>query len=256
LKKVFLPLGTSEEEHPTQPKTPIFISPDAASKSRIVVIFGETHQDLGILAHRVIGGRGGIDKGSLVTTVRAILRGEQQQQQKSPATNSSAPGVILANMGELLWWPEGRRTLNPHAFDWAPMHSAAHQGNQVLPAIHHVPGNESAEAHVKYVFEKVVPALVNNAAGLDIIGLGNGADVVEDYLNDNDVWKRIGPRLNCLAIVGGAIPVWDIKCDGLGQFLRDVSFPSVSTPFFLPRDWKQFFYARPECTDWSNRYFP
>jgi len=192
-----------------------------------VVIFGETHQDLGILAHRVIGGRGGIDKGSLVTTVRAIL-GEQKQKQKS-----SAPGVILANMGELLWWPEGRRTLNPHAFDWAPMHSAAHQGNQIVPAIHHVPGNESAKAHVKYIFEQVVPALVNDAAGLDVIGLGNGADVLEDYLNNDAVWKRVGHRLNCLAIVGGAVPVWDIKCDGLRQFLRDVSllfFISQSTP--------------------------
>ncbi|KAI0393396.1 Arb2 domain-containing protein [Xylariaceae sp. FL0594] len=217
LKKVYLPLGLSPEEDPEKPKMPIFVSPDAKSKSRMVIIFGETHQDLGILAHRVIGGRGGIDKGSLVTTVRSLLQGGQ----KSSATDLSAPGVILANTAELLWWPEGQRTLNAQAFDWAPMHSAAHQGNLVVPSIHHVPGNESAKAHIQYIFEKVVPALVHDAAGLDLIGIGSGADALEMYLNDDAVWKRVGQRLNCLAIVGGSVSQREIECNGLRQFLRE-----------------------------------
>ncbi|KAI1809898.1 Arb2 domain-containing protein [Poronia punctata] len=212
LKKVFLPFGATE---PTQPKVPIFISPDAASKSRIVVIFGENHQDLGVLAHRVIGGRGGINKGSLVNTVTTILK------QKSSATDATAPGIIVANMGELLWWPKGKRTLSWHAFDWTPMPSGAHEGNLVVPKIHHVPGNENADAHVKYIFEKVFPALVNHTARIDIIGIGSGADIVQEYLNSDWVWKRIGHRINCLAIVGGALARSDIKCHAFRQFVRD-----------------------------------
>lgn len=202
------------------------MSPNITKKSRVVVIFGETHQDLGVLAQRVLGGPGGIDKGSLVSIVKALL-----QKQSSPAaaasTTGDVPGIILANMGELVWWPKGNRTLSRFAFDWAPMRSAAHIGNYIDPSVNRVPGNETPTAHVKYIFETVIPLLVNTTAGLDIIGLGDGADVVESYLNNDETWTRVGSRLNCFASVGGQFPRWDVKCEGLREFLKDVSFPPL-----------------------------
>ncbi|KAI3326966.1 Arb2 domain-containing protein [Xylariaceae sp. AK1471] len=211
LKKLFLPISSEL----SQPQVPIFISADIASKSRVVLIFGETHQDLGVLAHRVLGGKGGIKAGSLITAVNTL-----QAQQSSPG-DPSPPGIILANMGELLWWPDGKRTLSAWAFDWAPMRSAAHIGNHIDPKVNHIPGNEDPKAHVKYIFEKVVPDFVKKDAGLDIIGLGDGADVVTSYLNCDEVWKRVGGRINCFASVGCTFPAWDVKCDGLRAFLKD-----------------------------------
>ncbi|KAI0182938.1 Arb2 domain-containing protein [Xylaria flabelliformis] len=213
LSKLFLPQCTTSA--PSGPNVPIFVSPDLAKKSRVVIIFGEIHQDLGVLAHRILGGPGGIDKGSLVSVVKVLL-----QQRCSPA-DATAPGIILANMGELVWWPEGGRTLSKYSFDSAPMRSAAHLGNYVDPKVNYVPGNETCGAHVKYIFEKVVPDFVNPTAGLDIIGLGDGADVVETYLNNNETWERIAGRINCFASVGGHFPVWELKCDGLQEFLKD-----------------------------------
>ncbi|KAI0487299.1 Arb2 domain-containing protein [Xylaria cf. heliscus] len=213
LSKLYLPAGTTSV--PSGPSVPIFVSADLAKKSRVVIIFGETHQDLGVLAHRVLGGQGGIEKGSLVKAVKAIL-----QQRCSPA-DPAAPGVILANMGELIWWPEGGRTLCKFAFDSAPMRSAAHAGNYIDPEVNRVPGNESFNAHVKYIFEKVVPELVDPTAGLDIIGLGDAADVVETYLNNDATWGRVSARINCFASVGGHFPVWELKCDGLREFLKE-----------------------------------
>ena len=66
LQKVLLPLGaTLTDRH-----VPIFATPDLKSKSRIVVIFGEPSQDLGVIAGRIANGPGGIDQGSMVSVVR------------------------------------------------------------------------------------------------------------------------------------------------------------------------------------------
>ena len=63
LQKVLLPLGaTLTDRH-----VPIFATPDLKSKSRIVVIFGEPSQDLGVIAGRIANGPGGIDQGSMVS---------------------------------------------------------------------------------------------------------------------------------------------------------------------------------------------
>ncbi len=212
---LLLPLDTAPADHPN---VPILVTASMLEKSRVVIIFGETHQDLGVLAHRVLGGPGGIDKGSLVSVVRALL------QKESSPTDPSPPGIILANMGELIWWPEGRRTLNRFAFDAAPMRSAAHVGNYIDAERNLVSDNESPLAHVKYIFEKVVPYLVDPNAGLDIIGLGDGADVVESYFNCDATWARVGGRINCFASVGGQFPDSEVKCNGLRKFLKDVSF--------------------------------
>lgn len=207
---------------------PVFVSDSIEKKSRVVIIFGETHQDLGVLAHRVLGGKGGIDKGSLVSVVKALLR-----QQCSPV-DPSAPGIILANMGELIWWPEGERTLNRFAFDATPMRSAAHLGNYIDARVNHVPGHESPAAHVKRIFEDVVPELVNETAGIDVIGLGDGADVVESYFNCDVTWECVGHLINCFASVGGQFPAWEVNCDGLREFLKDVSLcPGFYLSFLL-----------------------
>ncbi|KAI3338028.1 hypothetical protein F4824DRAFT_96758 [Ustulina deusta] len=209
---LLLPLDTAPADHPN---VPILVTASMLEKSRVVIIFGETHQDLGVLAHRVLGGPGGIDKGSLVSVVRALL------QKESSPTDPSPPGIILANMGELIWWPEGHRTLNRFAFDAAPMRSAAHVGNYIDAERNLVSDNESPLAHVKYIFEKVVPYLVDPNAGLDIIGLGDGADVVESYFNCDATWARVGGRINCFASVGGQFPDSEVKCNGLRKFLKD-----------------------------------
>ncbi|KAJ8109616.1 hypothetical protein ONZ43_g6086 [Nemania bipapillata] len=214
LCKLSLPLPASDGTPPLA-SVPIFASASIREKSRVVIIFGETHQDLGVLAHRVIGGNGGIDKGSLVSVVKALL------QQQCSSMDPTPPGIILANMGELIWWPEGERTLSKSAFDATPMRSAAHIGNYIDAKVNRVPGNESPVAHVKYIFETVVSTLVDSNAGLDIIGLGDGADVVESYWNCSATWDRVGSRINCFASVGGQFPAWEVKCDGLQDFLQD-----------------------------------
>ncbi|KAI2462804.1 Arb2 domain-containing protein [Annulohypoxylon bovei var. microspora] len=212
LKKELLPLGTQD---PSDPHVPIFVSKDIASKSRVVIIFGETSQDLGVLAHRVIGGVGGVSKGSMVSIVSSLLK------QSSSSTDLRPPGIILANTGELLWWPEGGRTLGRVAFDAVRMQSAVQSGNMITGE-NMVPGNGTMMRHISYMFSEVIPHFVNDAAGIDVIGVGDGADLVEvclDYLIMEDNWKN---RINCLALVGGLYPVWELKNKEFAkEFLRN-----------------------------------
>ncbi|RYP11306.1 hypothetical protein DL764_000124 [Monosporascus ibericus] len=223
LKKIPIPLGTPTTTDDgtttttTAPNIPIFVSADIAQKSRVVLIFGESSQDLGVLAHRVIGGAGGVNKGSMVSIVTSL------QQQRSSPTDAATPGIILANTGQLLWCPSAGRALTRHAFDAAPMKSAVHEGQLVDEDRNRVPGNRSVAEHVGYVFESVVPAFVDprKEAPIDVVAVGDAAEAVEKYLDGEAVWARWGNRFSCFANVGGYYPMWELKCEGFKQFLRD-----------------------------------
>ncbi|KAI1803860.1 Arb2 domain-containing protein, partial [Daldinia bambusicola] len=211
LEKVLLPLGTSDAN---KPHVPIFVSTDILTKSRVVVIFGETTQDLGVLAHRVIGGHGGVAKGSMVSIVSAL------QKQWCSATHPTSPGIILANMGELIWYPEGKRTLSRTAFAAAPMQSAVHYNN-VIEKENMVEKNSTEKMHVGHIFQEVIPHfLKDDDVKIDIIVVGDSTDFVQEFLDLHPMWDIWKKRINCLAIAGGLYPVWDLKNIEFLQFLK------------------------------------
>ncbi|KAJ4298751.1 hypothetical protein N0V88_003783 [Collariella sp. IMI 366227] len=173
-----LPLGTPT----TSPHVPILTSPNIATTSRIILLFGESAQSLGVLAHRVIGGRGGISKGSVLGLVSAL------KTLQSSATDASPPGVVLANTGELWWWPEGGMGLTPTERHDVPMASAVHLGRWHDKAVNEVEGHRNVDEHVKSVFEQVVmnENLVNGKAKVDVIAVGDASDAVEKYLDGEE----------------------------------------------------------------------
>ncbi|KAK4125268.1 hypothetical protein N657DRAFT_633134 [Parathielavia appendiculata] len=206
-----LPLGTPS----TQPHIPILTSPDLPTKTRVVLLFGESCQSLSVLAHRVIGGRGGITRGSVLGFVEAL------NKQQSSATDPAPPGLVIANPGELWWWPEGGRGLNPIERHRVPMASAVHYGRYHDPKVNEVPGNRTVSEHVKGVFETVVMGdMVSKEAKVDVIVIGDVATEVEGYLNDDTVWERIGGKLNCMAILGGSYSSKYFKCEAFKQFMK------------------------------------
>ncbi|OAA60425.1 mitochondrial 40S ribosomal protein mrp2 [Niveomyces insectorum RCEF 264] len=60
------------DAHPDEPHVRVLATADLATAARVVVFVGETAQDLGILAHRVVGGPGGVAQGSLVPADAAV----------------------------------------------------------------------------------------------------------------------------------------------------------------------------------------
>lgn len=196
LQKLRLPLGASD----TQPHTPIFVTPDLKSRPRIVVIFGEPTQDLGVLAGRVANGPGGIDEGSVIPVVRAV------KSHKSSSTDDASPGILLANMGQTCWWLDGQRAITVTANNAVPLPSLVHRGVQYVPALHDIPGNKSPEEHVKYVFNQVIGSMAHDKATVDIIAIGESCEIVERFLDGEEAWNIWGRRISALVLLG---PVYD-----------------------------------------------
>lgn len=196
LQKLRLPLGASV----TEPHMPIFVSPDLKTRSRIVVIFGEPTQELGVLAGRVANGQGGINEGSAIPVVRAV------KSQKGSNGDDTSPGILLANMGQTCWWPEGQRAITVTANNAVPLPSLVHRGTQHVPALHDIPGNKSPEEHVKYIFNEVIGSMTSDKATVNIIAIGESCEIVERFLDGEEAWNIWGKRISTLVLLG---PVYD-----------------------------------------------
>lgn len=227
LGPVRLPLGAAADE----PHVTVLATDDLATAGRIVLFVGETAQDVGILAHRVVGGAGGINKGSLVSMVET-LRGEQQQR---------PPAVLVFNPGQLFWWPQGQRCLSLPARQGMPRPSAAHYPPRTLPGVNTVPGHATADEHVASVFREMLepllpllPLPLPDTAGdtarsghhhhstprLTTIAIAGGADALEGFLDQADHWRRWEPHMDSLVLLGGLYEATDVQTDGFRQFLR------------------------------------
>ncbi|KAK0730032.1 Arb2 domain-containing protein [Lasiosphaeris hirsuta] len=211
-ERVLLPFGTTD---PNQPHVQIRVSPDLDKKSRVIVIFNDSSQEFGVIAFGVIDGRGGVNKGSMIDLVRAL------KKQKSSASDSSPPGIVIANMGELWWWPEGHRALTPTGRHNIPMNSAVHYGRYHDEAKNGIPENRTTLEHARHIFEKVLPAMMGKDAKLDVIAAGNASDNVEAYLNDDKVWAEVGDKMNSMAILGGFYDPAHFKCEGFKTFMKE-----------------------------------
>lgn len=169
----------------------------------------------------MIGGPGGVDEGSMVSVVKLL------QQEEAPL------GIVLANTGETWWWPQGKRALAYRQSLGVGMRSAVMHGTWYDPEANGIPGNSDAEEHVQCVFEKVLAdaQFVNKEAVVEVIGLGDGAVVVQKYLDAN--WDRWAGRIGCMALVAGALGEDEVKSEGFKKFLKQASFPCSPGPAFL-----------------------
>lgn len=235
---------------------PIFVSEGLGGADRVVVLFGEGLQQLGVLAHRVLGGPGGVDKGSVVSLVKALLGGDHDTNSSSSSNNdggeatkktkkkqdddankkTTKTGVILANTGERWWWPQGQRALTHRDSLGVKMKSCVHKAGSSDAVANLIPGSEDVGAHVRSVFERVLVApndndddkekkqhggFVSPGARIQIIAVGEAAAAVETYLDQN--WGRWGAKVDCLAMLGDGKPVYELENEGFKKFLREVS---------------------------------
>lgn len=210
MQKICLPLGTPA----SKPHVPIFADVDLKSKDRVIIVFGETTQDLGLVAGRIANGPGGINKGSMVSVIQAL--------REKAAAGEDAPGIILANIGQLFWWPEGGRALTMPATAALPQSSLVHYGVKHAPSLNNIPQNERPERHVQYMFGEVLPALLGSDAKIDIIAIGDGCDIVERSLDQDETWGVWAKRLGSMVLLETIYLEESIKNDSFKNFLAKV----------------------------------
>lgn len=172
-----LPLTAS----PKEPHVPIFVSSNLSTAKRIIVVFGEPIQDIGIWAYRSVGMQG-INAGSAVSLAQEILHPQKKGQQQAPKSNgkpqrvTSDTALILANTGQLIWHCGGQRAITHASWMALPRRSAV-DPPYTMTGRNSVPGNANWQEHVVSVFEEVLAArgrLVREDAGIDIIGISEG----------------------------------------------------------------------------------
>lgn len=209
LEKIRLPLGTP----PSKPHVPIFADADLKSKKRVIVIFGQMSQDLGVLAGRIANGAGGINTGSMVSVVDAA------RAETSPG--EEVPGLVLANMGQRRWWPEGQRAVTSTGWLATPLPSLVHAGRRHVPEVNDIPGNVTGQDHVRCVFDEVLTQMVDKDAVIDIITIdAMTSEEVEKFLDKN--WGVWGQRLSSMAILETLYSAYQLTSQPFKDFLAKV----------------------------------
>ena len=212
MQKERLPLGSTSDS----PHVPIFVSPGLLSASRIVTIFGEPCQNLGILAGRVANGPGGINKGSMVSVVQEIRR------QTSTYKDPFPPGIVMANTGQLFWWPEERRPVTVTDSAALPLPSLVHAGQRYIRELNSIPGNETPENHVASVFGEVLRPVETEDVRISVIAIGQSCELLIQFLDNEENWKRWEKRLDAMVLLGTVYPVENLTNAALVDFLAKV----------------------------------
>ena len=207
-----LPLNAS----PSDPHIPILTSSNLPTAKRLIVYFGESMQDLGIFAHRIIG-QESLPSGSALDFVHAI-------QSRDDSTDTA---IVIANLGQLVWYRRGQRAMTIASWNALPRKTGVGNPMRIDPVNNHVLGNRNIKEHVNSVFEEVLGKLARQDAAIDLIGLGEGAEEAVGYLDQH--WKHWASRLTAICVGVGF--VWrvgdEIRDEKFMEFWGKVSFLSA-----------------------------
>ncbi|PQE15133.1 arb2 domain-containing protein [Rutstroemia sp. NJR-2017a BVV2] len=194
LQKTVIPLNAPV----TTPHLHIFTSSNLPVARRIIVVFYEPKDDIGVFAHRMIGGEGGINVGSAVNLCRYI-----QGQHTSP-NDFSPPAIILANMGQLRWWRKGQKAVTQMTWFALPQASAVDKPYRFDKIKNTIEGNRNTDEHIDYIFNHVISELGHPEAKVDVIGVSEGAMGVSRFLEQPANWEKWESRVQAFA----AIATW------------------------------------------------
>ncbi|KAK4697903.1 hypothetical protein P7C71_g237, partial [Lecanoromycetidae sp. Uapishka_2] len=188
----------------TDPHVPILASSNLSTAKRIIVYIGESVQDLGVLAYRIIG-QESITAGSVLNFVNEVHSRD----------GNGDTAIVIANMGQLLWHRRTRRAMTMASWNGQPRKTGVSNAVRIDPVKNHIPGNMNVEEHVKSIFEEVILESAREDVAINLVAIGDGAEDAVKYLDRN--WARW--EKNVRAICVGLGFIWRV-----GEDVQDEKF--------------------------------
>ncbi|KAL9619642.1 MAG: hypothetical protein Q9160_005748 [Pyrenula sp. 1 TL-2023] len=215
LQTLPLPFGST----PEQPHIPILTSPNLPRASRIILVLGDTVQDLGIFAYRMMV--------QSINTGCAVDFAQDALSTPSPADSNTVSegevGMVIGNPGQLIWSNIERCAMTHATWRTLPRKSAMHPPATIDQNRNRVPGHETVEAHVSSIFEQVLssPQLANPNAKISVIALEVTARVLVQYLASN--WTKWSGRVEAIVFGDPYYYISDLYPDAQSISLESLS---------------------------------
>ncbi|GIZ38689.1 hypothetical protein CKM354_000209600 [Cercospora kikuchii] len=167
---------------------------ELAQKRDIIIIVGESGQDRGVWAWRIVQREGGIDGGSLTGLASKVVarvaqptegmgRLDQGEQVQTDGQKLEAPGIIVLNPGQLLYSHGLGRNLTVASWQSRPRPTATSEPYKVEPKHNSIPGHETPHKHVQTTFRNILPQIIAEDARLHIIAIGDGTTATIDTID-------------------------------------------------------------------------
>ncbi|OAT03747.1 hypothetical protein BDBG_00436 [Blastomyces gilchristii SLH14081] len=216
LETLRLPIGAAANSQHVS----ILTSPAFQSQPRLIVVFGDPTQDLGIWAYRVISKKG-INIGSAVNFATAVVgdsssspmgseyqtantnvansskNQDQKQSQDNWSNSRTGTGLILTNPGQLVWHCGKEQAISLPMWHALPRRSAVEPPMR-MTFRNKIPGNETWQDHITYVFEEVLGKLAAPDVKIDVIGLAEGGLGAVRYLAEH--WPTWQSRISSICL--------------------------------------------------------
>ena len=223
LQAIKLPLESANNS----PHVQVLASDNLSQCHHVVIFFNDSKARSGIIDMRSLLGCSGMTKGSVVALIHAL----------NSQLADSKPGIILANPGQLYWWPEGNQSISTGSSNNLNLPSLVHYGRKFHAHLNSIPGHETAEEHLKSVMRDVVTAQIQTGAKLSVIAAGDGCEVVQRFFEAEENWAVWSEKLSAVIFCG---PSGGSHCSsnaGWKAFISKVSYltyPAITILIGLP----------------------
>jgi hypothetical protein len=178
------------------PHVPILTSPPEHLRlsNRVLIIIGNSDQDLGVLSRRYLSGEGDIGSGSVIdlvskfqamftgrgaTTKDEVSRSESHDRDASVDEGILAhPGFIVLNPGQNFYSHKYNRAMTLNSWNALPRPTIYHSSPQIIDGENTLTDHYKTGDHIHSVFETVVnnPHFVHPKAQLYMVAAPNSAE--------------------------------------------------------------------------------
>ncbi|KAF2214295.1 hypothetical protein CERZMDRAFT_95571 [Cercospora zeae-maydis SCOH1-5] len=164
-------------------------------KRDIIIVIGESDQDCGVWAWRIVQRGGGMNGGSLTGLAGKVMEQVEastgggvacltpDKDMQSNEQKAKAPGIIVLNPGQLLYSHDLGRCLTVASWQSRPRPTAISGPFKIEPKHNFIPGHENPHKHVKTVFQRILPQIISEKARLHVIAIGDGTTATIDAID-------------------------------------------------------------------------